>query len=364
MNASNSVEDSFLNSTTTFRLHTGAVVSQSLIIILIVFGSLCGNSLTLIAIWKYRTLQTITSAFVANLAVADLLTCVITGPFILSSTITGDWPFSYPLCQFQGFCTLVFCATSINTLMFVAIDRYVAITDPLHYHIRVTKTLIFLFLTLAWLQPAIFGFSPLLGWGQYVYISDEYICSCGWNVQISLTITIIVLNLAVPTFVTIFCYWHIFKVAREHSRKVAAITIGLSRDAKSTPQSQSQPQSQCNTSRHDDSSRRRRTDTKAAKILLIVIGTFLFCWIPHTITIFCIAFTDNTCNLPPIYGSVSTLLALMNSACNPVLYGILNRQMRMAYINIVCQRRLEHGLSVTSEFSHGNHGESSSQGTR
>ncbi len=345
-----SVNEPAINNTVSYHQGIIAIVIQSALIPLIVLGSIFGNSLTLLAIWRYRTLQTKTSVFVASLAVADLLTCAITGPFIFVSTVTGEWHFSYPMCQLQGFCTVLFCAASINTLMYVAIDRYVAITDPFHYHLRLGKHIVLLFMAFTWLQSSIFAASPVFGWGKYVYIPEEYLCTCEWNRDVSFTITVITFNLLLPVCVTMLCYIHIFRVAREQSRKVAATSIGGSSiDGNSTPQSHSVA-SQSQTTRRQNPSQ-RRTETKAAKILFIVLGTFLICWIPHTVTIFCIALSDNNCNLPNEYGAFSTLLALTNSACNPVLYGILNRQMRKAYGSIIFRRRAESGVSVTSGFT-------------
>ena len=80
-----------------------------------------------------------------------------------------------------------------------------------------------------------------------------------------------------------------------------------------------------------------RRETKAAKTLLTVVGTFVLCWTPHFIGIFCFLFED--CAWPDEFFAVTTWLAMLNSACNPVIYGVMSRQFRKRFKQILqCKR--------------------------
>lgn len=80
-----------------------------------------------------------------------------------------------------------------------------------------------------------------------------------------------------------------------------------------------------------------RRETKAAKTLLTVVGTFVLCWTPHFIGIFCFLFED--CSWPDEFFAVTTWLAMLNSACNPVIYGVMSRQFRKRFKQILqCKR--------------------------
>ena len=76
-----------------------------------------------------------------------------------------------------------------------------------------------------------------------------------------------------------------------------------------------------------------RRETKAAKTLLIVVGTFVLCWAPHFIGIFC--FLVKQCSWPDEFFAVTTWLAMLNSACNPVIYGVMSTHFRKRFKQIL-----------------------------
>lgn len=80
-----------------------------------------------------------------------------------------------------------------------------------------------------------------------------------------------------------------------------------------------------------------RRETKAAKTLLIVVGTFVLCWAPHFIGIFC--FLAKQCSWPNEFFAITTWFAMLNSACNPVIYGVMSMHFRKRFKQILqCKR--------------------------
>ena len=69
-------------------------------------------------------------------------------------------------------------------------------------------------------------------------------------------------------------------------------------------------------------------------MIAIVIGTFCLCWFPHSIGVFCII--DPNCNWDDSFFVATTWLAMLNSAMNSIIYGLMNRSFRRAFKSVLC----------------------------
>lgn len=336
------------------------IIFQATFLGIIMFSSIFGNILILLAIYTNHRLREITSAFIANLACADLLLALIGMPFTLTSSITYEWIFGLHWCRINGMANSVFCIASMLSLAAVSIDRYIAIIKPLNYKMIMTRRMVTIMLLYVWGQSLFCGLLPIMGWSRYTFITNESICTGDWGYDIPYTMFIFGLCFFIPLLVMIYSYFHILKTAREHSKRIAAPRVGHLSDlplhaAVVVPQIQ-QTQEQIQRKKHEQKMKelKYKRDAKAAKTLLIVVGTFLFCWLPHFIGMTCLLFPS--CQWPDAFFATTTWLAMMNSGCNPIIYGVLNRRFRESFKRIMrCGRRQSRIKSAECTLKAGNH---------
>lgn len=119
-----------------------------------------------------------------------------------------------------------------------------------------------------------------------------------------------------PCSIMTFSYYNILRVVKKsrqqvHGAKVTEITIQSNRQQ-----------------------RRRQEDLKLASTFLVVIFIFIICWLPYCITMFWSVFGET--KVPKTADMTTILLGCANSACNPIIYGVMNKKFRNGYRKLFC----------------------------
>jgi len=91
-----------------------------------------GNILLISAVARRKTLRTPRNAFVINLAVSDLLLCLVTIPLTLVEILNDHWPLgdSVVSCKAAGGLQAVSVFVSTISITVIAVDRYQLIVYP------------------------------------------------------------------------------------------------------------------------------------------------------------------------------------------------------------------------------------------
>ncbi|XP_016970622.1 neuropeptide F receptor [Drosophila rhopaloa] len=99
--------------------------------VLIVFGAL-GNTLVVIAVVRKPIMRTARNLFILNLAISDLLLCLVTMPLTLMEILSKYWPYGScsilckTIAMLQALCIFV----STISITAIAFDRYQVIVYP------------------------------------------------------------------------------------------------------------------------------------------------------------------------------------------------------------------------------------------
>ena len=201
---------------------------------------------------------------------------------------------------------------SLNCLS-LFISRYIAVICPLHYVNIMTPRKSVVIISILWIQACIIGSGPLYCGRWY---GENMQCLLHTVMPPSFILPLLTGQYFVYSLIMIILYGRIFHVAHQQKVKINA-TIG-----------------------NLDGNTTLVKDTKTAKTLAMVLGTFLFSWTPF----FCLI-TVQVAGMEEDYlytvYVVGILMGVFNSCLNPVIYCWKSSEFRKAHLTLVrkiCRR--------------------------
>lgn len=321
------------------------VVAAALLSLLIL-STLLGNALVCAAMAKFRHLRSkVTHLFVISLAVSDLFVAVLVMPWKAATEVVGFWPFG-------AFCDVwvafdIMCSTaSILNLCIISVDRYWAISNPFRYERKMTRHVAFIMIGVAWLLSLLISFIPVqLKWhkdrellsqrdpGFNVTMEEE---NCDSSLNRTYAISSSLVSFYIPVAVMIGTYTRIFRIARRQIRRISSLE-------RAAEHAQNCHSSDCP---HEASLRNSlKKETKVLKTLSIIVGVFVFCWLPFFVLNCVVPFCHLDLREPGGRPCVSETVfdtfvwfGWANSSLNPVIYAF-NADFRRAFATILCRGR-------------------------
>lgn len=308
------------------HINTGVhVIGLCIMVALLAILIIAGNLLVIIAVALNRRLQNVTSAFITSLAFGDLLIGILVLPLIVISNILGPRKRDgLQYCHVTVSFAVMLMFNSVANLGAVSLDRYLAIVVPLRYKAIMTRRLVTAIIASLWVFSTIFGFVPFMGWREVTTPKKKGLyCQVPFNLDRDYIITTCVVALC-PTFFMLTAYYRIFKTAHDHSTRIACAISRVIR--------QQAPSKFC-----------LLKETKAAKMVAIVLGSFLFCWCPLFVIMIVDVATDNSVDSYIYAGGV--IFATINSALNPVIYAAMNKEFRSTFKRLLQCKTPSHGAA-------------------
>ncbi|KYN31688.1 5-hydroxytryptamine receptor 1 [Trachymyrmex septentrionalis] len=353
------------------------------LLLFITFLTVAGNATIFFIIIYFKRFRR-SNYLVISLAVSDLLVGLIVMPPAIIYQVSGDWYFGSISCHIWLSADVLNCTASIFNLCMVSIDRFWLIMKPLKYETKRTKLRMSLYIIIIWSLAMCISLPPLLTMGNEYEEVQNGPTLCALYQHFVYQIYAIVGSFYIPLLVIIPINYKLFNAARDKSAmnyQVGRFDMELEPDVNSSfdrhrimcstscPRHSYKKCSEGNPRRHFSSERReslmqnmlqksirilrtgnsracicnkrqlrrRKSERKASTTLGIIVGAFIICWLPF----FMLALIRPFYKPDAIPHSVSSLflwLGYCNSALNPIIYAIFNKEIRKPFILIMCLR--------------------------
>ncbi|XP_038054133.1 alpha-1D adrenergic receptor-like [Patiria miniata] len=330
---------SFNNSTESppfeFNDYTQRVILAVMYLIVILLGTV-GNSLVILAVILSKKLRTPTNAFIVNLGVADLSTCLVLPWTVVSTLSTNGLPVGEWVCSVTAVVQATAFGCSTYTLASIGLQRLLLIKRPMTIHqVIYTPRKIALWLAVAWFIPLLVTLiPPLADVGAVGYNKKYHLCGFLSDHPRSRDYDIILAFVLypIPLITIIVCYVLIWKHLRNHAKKVTVpkssaklVTTHTNVVSESIANMKSKAKTSTSTCRQGTlrKSQMRRRQTEINKNMFYIVCAFMLCLTPFII---CLFFDDRNPFLP-----YATVILFFNSCVNPLIFATKHRDFKTVF---------------------------------
>ncbi|XP_035287256.1 trace amine-associated receptor 13c-like [Anguilla anguilla] len=259
--------------------------------------TVCGNLLVIISICHFKQLQTPTNFLVLSLAVVDFLVGVIVMPLYFIKWIDQWRCFDILYCTTYKIAAYCFTCISVYNVALIGLDRYLALSNPFHYSMKMTVNVTLRMIAILWLYSFIYNMVLLYSNGDFTDMKENITCECVGTVNKVWAIVDFIIAFVLPCSMIVIINLKIFAIAKKHANKIRSVRT-------------------CSKNDHGSMASER----KAAKSLGILVAVFLLCSVPYYVSAFVeIYFKNKSVNL-----AISTTVPLLylNSSINPIIYAL------------------------------------------
>ncbi|XP_060761085.1 trace amine-associated receptor 13c-like [Neoarius graeffei] len=265
----------------------------------VVLLTVCGNLLVIVSVLHFKQLHTPTNMLLLSLAVSDCLIGALVMPPVLIRAIELCWIFDKGYCVRHLMITYVLICLSIYNIALIAVDRYLALSNPFFYINTISRRTMSIVVFSNWCASLVYNISLCYFNGLF---TSSVMCpgECYLFLNEVWSVIDLVITFIFPCSVIIILYTGVFAIAKKHATAIRELN------------NHTRPETQKITSHS------MKSERKAAKVLGILVSVFLVCLLPY----FVYSLFGDIIELQTETFLKVVIVIYLNSTINPVIYAL------------------------------------------
>ena len=303
---------------------TATRIGETFAYCLLFVVSLAGNILIGIIVYKEKALRTPINILIVNMAISDLLFSIIHFPALFVRLNTAShWlpssPLGQALCRLKYFAYHASSNVSIQSLVLIAVDRFVAVVFPLRPSLISSKRCR-LFILVIWVVAMAVSCPQLFMWKVDEY-AEGLVCQRRWN-DIRLRESSSIKNYTLVTII-VFIYVPLVLIA------ILYFSIAVRIKSQKIPGEPSV----------NARKQRLKRERSVLKMSVAIVFVFAVCWVPFSIVFLLSSFSSDSAMISScaFQYSVHIAIFLLVSYCavNPCICFIFSGNYRQGLKNLL-----------------------------
>ncbi|XP_060739360.1 trace amine-associated receptor 13c-like [Tachysurus vachellii] len=265
----------------------------------VVLLTVCGNLLIIISVLHFKQLHTPTNMLLLSLAVSDFFIGALVMPPMFIWTIESCWIFDKGYCISFLMISYILTSLSIYNIALIAVDRYLALSNPFLYMNTISKQTMSIVVFNSWSASLVYNISLCYFNGSF---SSSVMCpgECYLFLSEVWAVIDLVVSFIFPLSVIIILYTLVFVIAKKHAIAIRELN------------------NHTRTKTQKITSHSMKSERKAAKVLGILVSVFLVCLLPY----FIYSLLGDVIELQTETFQKVFIVLYFNSTINPVIYAL------------------------------------------
>ena len=312
------------NSTCVFVDSNSERISKLCACCFILLGSFFGNIFIIIIVYKHQDLRKTINYFIVNMAVSDLLFPLILIPIQITQLVTE--PLHWHVSGILGsiFCKLFYFASSVSllvsaqSLVWIAIDRFVAVVFPVKLGL-ISGKIRTIAMVSTWILAGVFYFPLLIIRDRFVKSDNNTICIVVWEKFFPNKGSYVAYNwlhLTVRSFAPLFLITVLY----------STIAITLKRGRKALADTPPKIRGQ----------RYLKKRRQATQMAIVILVLFYICVIPFALFQSFLDLLRPSCGFLRSFYLIAIFMFFFSSVVNPIICLSFVESYRRGLKNIVC----------------------------